>query len=186
MRTGLQIQNSKKMKAMKRIYLLVIVAGLMLAGTSCSKDETNSPDTAPVTIEKENYTFLKNAGLYQEAQKDRSENYSSPFEIDSVTRTGAIMEINVSFPAGCETNKFEVIWDGTVMESYPPQTRIFVKRTATGCVNSGETMTEVLTVDLNELIFTGNDDQLRDAIIIVSNASKKPDTQNADNVSSNS
>ena len=168
---------------MKKLYLLMIVT--FLVAVSCTKDETSGPDTTPVTVEKENYTFLKNAGLYQKAQKDRSENYSSPFEIDGINRTGAIMEIIVSFPAGCETNKFEIIWDGTVMHSYPPQTRIFVKRTATGCVGTGETMTKVLSVDLDELIFNGNDDQLRDAIIIVSNASKKPDTQNADNVSSN-
>ncbi|MCG6191188.1 hypothetical protein [Maribellus maritimus] len=165
---------------MKRICLFAVVAGIMLTGASCSKDETNGPDESKLTIEKENYTFLKSGSLYNEAEKDRSENYSSPFEIENVERTGDIMNITVSFPAGCEINKFEVIWDGMIMESYPVQTRIFIKRNASGCPGSDEMETEVLSVDLEELIFEGNDAQLQDAIIIVSNASKKPDTQNAD------
>lgn len=170
---------------MKKMYLIIMTAGMMLASISCSKDEDVEKDPTPIAIEKVNYTFLKNSGLYQEAQKDRSESYSTPFEIDHVERTDHFMDITVSFPAGCETNRFEVIWDGTIMESYPPQTRIFVKRSASDCAGTDEKTTEVLSVNLEELIFKGNDEQLQDAIIIVSNASKKPDTQNADNVSSN-
>ena len=170
---------------MKKMYLIIMATGMLLTAISCSKDENDEKDPTPVTIEKGNYTFLKNTGLYREAQRDRSESYSAPFEIEEVKRTGDIMEITVSFPAGCETNKFEVIWDGTIMESYPPQTRIFVKRTASGCAGTDEITTEVLSVDLEALIFKGHDEQLKEAIIIVSNASKKPDTQNSDNVSSN-
>jgi len=151
-----------------------------LVAVSCTKDNINGPDTAPVRVEKENYTFLKNAALYGTAEKKRSEEYSSPFEIVSVNRSGDTMDITVSFPAGCETNKFEVIWDGLIMESYPVQTRIFVKRNASGCAGSDETETIVLSVDLKELIFEGNDPQLKDAVITVSNASKKTGTQNAD------
>jgi hypothetical protein len=123
---------------------------------------------------------MKNAGLYGTAEKKRSEDYSSPFEIVGVTRSGNTMDITVSFQTGCETNKFDIIWDGTIMESYPPRTRIFVKRNASGCDDSDEIETTVLTVDLNELIFQGNDPQLKDAVIIVSNASKRTGAQNAD------
>lgn len=151
-----------------------------LVAVSCSKDETNRPDTLPVTIEKENYTFMKNANLYEAAEKNRSEEYSSPFEIVHVNRSGNTMDITVSFQAGCETNKFEVIWDGLIMESYPVQTRIFVKRNASGCSDSDETETTALSVNLTELIFRDNDPQLKDAFVIVSNASKKEGTQNAD------
>lgn len=66
------------------------------------------------------------------------------------------------------------------MESYPPQTRIFINRITDGCKDSGEIESMVLVVDLEELIFKDNDPQLEEAIVIVSNASKKPDTQNAD------
>ena len=37
-----------------------------------------------------------------------------------------------------------------------------------------------LELDLDELIFKKGDDQLQDAVIIVSNASKKPDMENSD------
>lgn len=168
------------MKTMKRIYLLVVAASLLMITGSCSKDDTNGANETPLKIDQGNYTFLKSGSLYDEAKRDRSENYSSPFEIDSVIRTGDIMDITVSFPAGCETNKFEVIWDGVILESYPVQTRIFVKRTASGCPESDETKSEVLSVDLNELIFNGNDEQLQNAIVIVSNASKNPDSDSAD------
>jgi hypothetical protein len=168
------------MKTMKRIYLLVVAASLLMITGSCSKDDTNGANETPLKIDQGNYTFLKSGSLYDEAKRDRSENYSSPFEIDSVIRTGDIMDITVSFPAGCETNKFEVIWDGVILESYPVQTRIFVRRTASGCPESDETKSEVLSVDLNELIFNGNDEQLQNAIVIVSNASKNPDSDSAD------
>jgi hypothetical protein len=163
---------------MKKMYLLMIVA--FLVAVSCTKDDANGPGTAPVKVEKENYIFLKNAGLYGTAEKKRSEEYSSPFEIMSVRRSGNTMDITVSFQAGCGINQFEVIWDGLIMESYPVQTRIFVKRNASGCAGSEETETMVLSVDLKELIFEGNDPQLESAVITVSNSSKKTGTQNAD------
>ena len=147
---------------------------------SCSKDETGLIDKNPYSVEKDNYTFLKNADTYQEVQRKRLEDGLSDFEIEKVERTGNSIEITVLISNQCTVNEFEVIWDGNIMESYPPQTRIFVNRITDGCNDSGETETMVLVVDLEELIFKDNDPQLEEAIVIVSNASKKPNTQNAD------
>lgn len=117
-----------------------------------------------------------------EVQKNRSPEYSDPFEVEDVQRIDKEMHIEVSFPAGCAFNNFEIIWDGVVMESYPPQTRLFVKRIAGNCNKSDEREHRVLVIDLEEIFvkLRQGDPNLQDAIFIVSNASKRPDTGNAD------
>ena len=62
----------------------------------------------------------------------------------------------------------------------PVQTRVFVKRMAEECVDSEEKERLALELDLDELIFKKGDDQLQNAVIIVSNASKKPNMENSD------
>ncbi len=169
---------------MKRVIFFVIAFSAMaisLGLISCDND-TEIKDPNPFTLEKENYTFLKNSNYYLEAQKNRSPEYSDPFEIVGVQRVDKEMHIEVSYPAGCASNNFEIIWDGLVMESSPPQTRLFVKRTAENCNKSGEAEHRVLVIDLEEIFvkLRQGDPNLQDAIFIVSNASKRPDTSNAD------
>src|SRR5690554_176158 len=169
---------------MKRVIFFAIIFSavtISLGLTSCDND-TEIKDPNPFTLQKENYTFLKNSNYYLEVQKNRSPEYSDPFEIEDVQRIDKEMHIEVSFPAGCASNNFEIIWDGVVMESYPPQTRLFVKRTAGNCNKSDEREHRVLVIDLEEIFvkLRQGDPNLQDAIFIVSNASKRPDTGNAD------
>lgn len=165
---------------MKDFFFYVLIATLLFGIGSCEKSDSEIVDPAPYTVENENYTFHKNTGVYLNAQKNRSESYSHSFEIESVKRTGNIMQVNVVFPAGCTNNQFEIIWDGKIMESHPVQTRVFVKRMAEECVDSEEKERLALELDLDELIFKKGDDQLQNAVIIVSNASKKPNMENSD------
>ncbi|NLJ01524.1 MAG: hypothetical protein GX371_10305 [Bacteroidales bacterium] len=165
---------------MKRKLFFMITTSLLLIAAACSNEVEKMTDPNPYTIRKENFLFKKDMGLYLTAQQERSATYSKPFEIDQVNREGDLLHIGVSFPAGCNDNEFEVIWDGLIMESSPPQTRIFIKRNAKDCTPSDEIKQLTLTVDLNELIFKNGDQQLQSAVVIVSNASKKVSSKEAD------
>lgn len=169
---------------MKRVIFFAITfsaVAISLGLFSCDND-TEIKDSSPFTLQKENYTFLKNETYYLEVQKNRSPEYSDPFEIEDVQRVDKEMHIEVSYPAGCASNNFEIIWDGVVMESSPPQTRLFLKRAAEDCSKSDKREYRVLVVDLEEIFvkLRKGDPNLQDAIFIVSNASKRPDTSNAD------
>lgn len=165
---------------MKRILFLMITAGVLWIAVACNNEVEEMTDPNPYTIRKENFLFKKDVGLYFKTQQERSETYSKLFEIDQVNREGDLLHITVYFPAGCNENEFEIIWDGLIMESFPPQTRIFIKRNAKDCTPSDEIKQVILTVDLNELIFKNGDEQLQNAVVIVSNASKKVNSKEAD------
>src|SRR5690554_6743973 len=97
------------------IFLVTIIA--------CDKPEQQIKDAAPFTIQKDNYTLVKNSALSHEAKNNRSETYSASFEIESVERINDLLLINILYQVGCTNSKFEIIWDGLIMESYPTQTR---------------------------------------------------------------
>src|SRR5690554_6891994 len=177
--------NLDVMKSTTHLSLPLLIAILLIA-VSCDKSEDELKDSSPFTIKKENYTIVKNSVISQEANNNRSESYSAPFEIENVERIENLLYINVSFQAGCSTNDFEIIWNGKIMESYPVLTRIFVKRTINNCIYIDAIDRLTLVVDLEELAEKNGNNQILEAIITVSNASKKQNSVNADHpVSSN-
>ena len=161
-------------------YLLLLVLIIMGTTVACDKSENELKDPAPFTIENAQYTLYKNSTLSHEAGEKRSESYSAPFEIESVERVDGNLNINIAFQAGCEFNKFEIIWDGLIMESYPVQTRVFIKRIISDCIYIDAIDRATLTVDLNELAEKIGDDQILEAIITVSNTSKQVNMEDAD------
>lgn len=161
-------------------YLLLLVLIIMGTTVACDKSENELKDPASFTIENAQYTLYKNSTLSHEADEKRSESYSAPFEIESVERVGGNLNINVAFQAGCEVNKFEILWDGLIMESYPIQTRLYIKRTISDCIYIDAIERATLTIDLNELAEKIGNDQILEAIITVSNTSKKVNMEDAD------
>jgi hypothetical protein len=151
---------------------------LLMAIGACSKDSTNDDISNDYKLEKGNFTFLKNTKIFKQAEKERSDGYSDEFEINKVERIGDTLNITVSFYEGCEINKFEVIWDGSIMLSYPEMTIFFVKRTADNCGEQGELKTQVLSLSIVEII--GDEALAKRINVTVSNASKKVDEENAD------
>ena len=168
------------MKTIKDLKLLLLLVLYLGATSACTNDVPEAADPSPFTLEKEGYSLLKDMTLSLEAQTDRSESYSQPFEIEDVEREGDLIHIRVVFPSGCSENRFEIIWDGKIMETHPVQTRLFVKRTASGCSPSQAEEHLLLTVDVKELAEKSGSDQLIDAVFIISNASKKPQMTDAD------
>ena len=167
---------------MKTFNLIVLVG--IIVFTSCSKeDDVSHGKKYPVPIIQENFNFYKSAELYSDAQRMRSESYSDVFEIEKVERVGNRLDVTVSYKGNCEINKFDVIWDGIIMESWPVQTRIMIKRSTSNCDSDGEIKKEILSIDLVELI--GDTVLVEGAIFHVSNASKTPDEANADTIITN-
>ncbi len=150
---------------------------LMVIG-ACSKDLTNGDTSNDYKVEKGDFTFLKSATTFKQAKEKRSDVYSDEFEIDKVERIGDTLNITVSYYEGCETNKFEVIWNGFIMESYPEMTIFFVKRTTDNCGTQGALKTQVLSLSLTEIL---EDEALAKRInVTVSNASKNANEEDAD------
>lgn len=137
---------------------------------SCSKDKDNAKKEE--TIPKDNYTFLKSERLALQAKNQRSTEYSDAFEITNVERSGDMLNITVSFLKTCENTKgeFSVIWDGVIFFSHPPSITLWVKREAGDCVPTNTTVTEVLSVNLKELI--KNQSLTDEGKIVIANSSK--------------
>ncbi|NJN25324.1 MAG: hypothetical protein HC819_04770 [Cyclobacteriaceae bacterium] len=146
--------------------LLLILIGSI---TSCQDDleATNEP----IILGSEPVNFYKNKAMFDEASRLRSDDYSSPFSIDHIQRTGDTLKVEVSYAKGCE-GTFHVIWDGAIMESYPMQATLFLKFQATGCPNKfilDETVRKVITIDL--VGFIGDEQLVKETIFHVANAS---------------
>lgn len=167
------------------MYVFTMLAVLLSFFGSCSKDATNKDESNDTQVmDKGSYTFQKSAVKYNEAKEKRSEEYSAPFEISKVERVRNTLNITVSYLQGCEESKFEVIWNGIINFTYPATIAIIVKRTTGNCGALGETIKQVLPIDLVECI--GDSSLVREANILVSNASKKPNTDNSDvNITNN-
>lgn len=149
-------------------YLLLILIGFT---TSC-QDELEASD--PI-LSKGPVNYYKDKARFDEADRLRSEAYSSPFSIDHVQRMGDTLNVEISYAKGCE-GTFDVIWDGAIMESYPMQANLFLKFNATGCPTDfilGETVRKMITIDL--VGFIGDEKLVKETIFHVSNASSLQD-----------
>jgi hypothetical protein len=166
---------------MKQMYVISVLTGLLLFTSSCSKDLSNGSSNQ--IMDKGTYSFLKSAQVYNEAKQNRSEEYSASFDISKVERIGDTLNITVSFLLGCEVSKFEVVGNGITMMTYPATIALIIKRSTSNCGTLGDTIKQVLSINLVECI--GDASLVKDANILVSNASKKPNTDNADIAISN-
>lgn len=169
---------------MKKKYVITMLAIILLLAGACSKDTTKKDSSNDTRIfDKGNYTFQISAKSYNDAMEKRSGDYSASFDIVKVERTGDTLNIMVSFLQGCDVNKFDVIWNGLELETYPVTIALIVKRTAENCGTLGDTITQVLSINLVECL--SDSSLIKDARILVSNASKKPNGDNSDVTISN-
>ena len=113
-----------------------ILLGSIIVFSSCSK---NNDKELVVPHAGENFNFYESANLYKEAQKLRSKSYSDAFEIEKVERIDNLLNITVSYQGNCETSKFDIIWDGMLLFSWPMQANLIIKRDATNCGNEIKT-----------------------------------------------
>jgi hypothetical protein len=156
---------------MKILGILFTATWLLL--TSCSKDSSNIE-----SIDKGDYSLLLNSEIFNQAAQSRSDLFSDEFEIESIQRKSDNLQVILVFKGDCATNKFEVIWNGLIMESYPEQTIFLLKRNAENCGSSLTEKRQTLNIDLGEIL---KDEEMAKRIrVTICNASKKSTVPNAD------
>jgi len=134
-------------KEMKTILSILFVVILTTMG-SCQKDGALSNNNNSSNVE------LKVSALdYLNAISNPSSETSDPFELGNIVINGNTVEITVSYPGGCAPHTFEIVWDGTVIYTNPPQINIAIIHDDNG--DSCEAyITEVLRFKLDSLIGT--------------------------------
>ena len=155
-------------------FLLIFIIFL----NSCS-DDLAKPGNNDLKLAGENFNFYKSQELFNNVNLNRSTDITNKFEIISVERTGKQLDITVSYYGECEVNTFDLIWDGHVMESYPCQVRIAIKRTSANCKSLTILKTETISVDLVKIF--GSSLALEPLMIHFVNNSTTIDTEDGDN-----
>jgi hypothetical protein len=160
------------MKTILRVLILTVLLSTVLSCEKESADSLSLLDSA-----KQEYAFLKNTQASNEANQLRSTSYSAAFEITKVERNKDQLNITVTYPNDCSDSRFEVIWNGLVMESYP-EIVIFYIRRLSDCKTSGTTASRVLSINLTEKL--GDAALAQRTKVLLCNASKKANTENSD------
>ena len=169
-----------------RIFIhFMLMAILVLATVSCKKESAESADAKYAFNDAvaSSFSFLKSLKASNEANQLRSTDYSAPFEITKIERNKEMLTISVTYAEGSGSSKFELIWNGLVMESYPEMIILYLKRSS---VISTETKpaSRLLSVNLTESL--GDAALAQRVRIVLCNASKKANTENSDiTISSN-
>lgn len=158
---------------MKTILSILVLLTLIFLTVSCQKE----PEESSQSLLAANLVFLKSIQKSNEANEQRSPYYSVPFEISKVERNKEILAITVTYPEGCNDSKFELIWNGLLMESYPEMMILYLRRT-TDCKVPGSSATRILTINLTG--YLGDAALAQRVKVILCNTSKKANTENSD------
>ncbi|MCF2496673.1 hypothetical protein [Dyadobacter chenhuakuii] len=146
-----------------RITLLLFVLAISFA---CNKENNIAP-------EPDNGLLVQtNRDEYQKLMAARETFDGTPFEIKNIDRTGNTLKIQVTGAGGIEN--YKVVWDGSLMLSYPVQARLVVGYDAPDGVQDAMLHDYTLEVDLQKLF--GSTANASEVIVHVSNGSKKQDT----------
>lgn len=146
-----------------RITLLLTVLTISFA---CNKENNIAP-------EPDNGLLVQtNLDEYNRLMAARETFNGTPFEIKNVDRTGNTLKIQVAGAGGIEN--YKVVWDGSLMLSYPMQARLVVGYDAPDGAQDAMLHDYTLEVDLQKLFGSAAD--ASEVIVHVSNGSKKQDT----------
>ncbi|HEY9487497.1 MAG TPA: hypothetical protein VIQ51_04155 [Chryseosolibacter sp.] len=151
-----------------RIVLIMSISWILC---SCKTE----PDLVLRQKPGENFTFYTSRELYNQAMGERITDTGNAFIIksaesmrDDPSKGGHdLLKITVSHPRSCD-GKFEFIWDGAIMESYPEQINIFL-RLPGSCPDDDQITETVLHLDLDE--FIGQPDLVDRAVFHIVNGS---------------
>ncbi|MBX7093970.1 MAG: hypothetical protein K1X56_04560 [Flavobacteriales bacterium] len=99
------------------VFLLVIALGM----TACKSHKKNSGDTKSISgMTNDSIPSIKvDPNLEITADHD-------PFTIDTVTLSGDILSITVSYSGGCKEHQFDLAFNGMYKKSMPVQAAIFL------------------------------------------------------------
>jgi hypothetical protein len=93
---------------------------------------------------------------------------SDEYFLKSTQREGSLLYIEVSYSGGCEMHEFNVVWDGIIYYSEPPQAYIILTHNSNND-NCEAFLTETLTIDLVQVFGDAYSENLK---LIILNGSE--------------
>lgn len=161
----------------KILVFSLYLTGLLATAPSCT--EENEPDLFPFsenyTLTMENLSFYADHGRYNQVNSKREDGSLCLLDSDilRVQRNQNILALHIAKPVGCAV-KYELVWDGTLMESFPMRANIFVRAIGENC-GSSDLETEVLQVDLEKTFKTLSPAEIDSTIFNVRDACSQQD-----------
>jgi hypothetical protein len=137
---------------MKTLILIFFTAfAVVLSG--CNDNPVSKDDNLPGI--QNNFTFHVSKSKAEEANQNRGEGTSDPFQINEVwiseQNNRKYLNIEINQIEGCSETfpeKIDVIWDGVTIMIYPPQIPVYVKLDTSGCPELESNVTETIVLDL--------------------------------------
>ena len=136
--------------------MLVLASVSFFTMVSCNSNSSNGDSDLKGTnykVTTGDYTFYANKEKYTDLETLRGDESLCQIEIKvvKVKREGNILTIDVSKPKNCDV-KFEIVWNGMVLESFPMQAHLYIHPTSNNCTDQEEKEVKVLTIDLEEVL----------------------------------
>lgn len=127
-----------------RAFIITILLITFVSACKKEKDDDSGKDTS-------NLVLTTSESDYQSALNIPSDVISDPFDLREITVNGREVEITVSYAGGCAPHTFEVIWDGTLIKTNPPQINLAIIHNANGDMCEAY-ITEILKFNLDSLV----------------------------------
>jgi hypothetical protein len=145
--------KEKSETSMKKLILITFTC-FAVVQSGCNENHVGTGDTKLPDI-RENFVFHISESRAEEANNNRGEGASDPFDINDVWMTEQdgrkYLNIEIRQIEGCSEpfpEKFDVIWDGVTIMIYPPQIPLYIKLDTSGCQELESGITETIIIDL--------------------------------------
>lgn len=125
-------------------YILLLL--IMITLFSCKKDGVKEAGPSEIIL-------TKSASAYSDAISGNSAYRSDPFDLHSVTITGNIVAVTVSYSGGCMKHSFEIIWNEAFTDTSPSRTDFVIIHNANGDMCEAY-IADTLTFEVTDLVDT--------------------------------
>jgi len=146
-------------------FLAFLYLAVLAVSFSCNRENNISPNP------DEGLLVQTNGAEYSKLMAGRETFDGTPFEITKVTREGNALKIDVTGGGGIEN--YKIVWDGSLMLSYPMQARLVVAYNTPDGAQDTALHNYTLEMDLQKLF--GTTANASEVIVHVANGSKKQD-----------
>ena len=124
------------------LKLIYILQAFLLIFSTCQNEKMEDPKNPPEAKGCEKLVVSEphiRIGLFRD-----------PYTLKSASISSDKMNLDVSYSGGCNDHCFNLIWDRTIQESYPPQTSVRISHNANGD-NCRQLISQTLKIDLTRM-----------------------------------
>ncbi len=133
---------------LKHIFYSVALISLLTV-IGCNNENISEPITNPGNV-KLNILIDQNKFKSMDEARLQGKGVSDPFEIKKVERKADSLYITVSYSGGCKEHSFDIVWNGSILQTYPLQANLLLKHYANEdpCYQK---ITEILKINIKKL-----------------------------------